>query len=188
MNKITETVGENKVSERIDVFTSEIAAVTRSRAAALIADGCVTVNGKKASKSDKVKSGDTVTVTVPEPAAYDIAPENIPLDIVYEDSDLLVVNKPKGMVVHPAPGHPGGTLVNALLYHCGGSLSGINGVARPGIVHRIDKDTSGLLIVAKNDFSHNHLAQQIQAHSFTREYSAVVTALSRRTPAQWTSP
>ena len=144
MNKITETVDENKAPERIDVFTSEIAAVTRSRAAALIADGCVTVNGQKASKSDKVKSGDTVTVTVPEPAAYDIAPENIPLDIVYEDSDLLVVNKPKGMVVHPAAGNYSGTLVNALMFHCGDSLSGINGVMRPGIVHRIDKNTSGL--------------------------------------------
>lgn len=177
MNKITETVGENKVSERIDVFTSEIAAVTRSRAAALIADGCVTVNGKKASKSDKVKSGDTVTVTVPEPAAYDIAPENIPLDIVYEDSDLLVVNKPKGMVVHPAPGHYSGTLVNALMYHCGDSLSGINGVIRPGIVHRIDRDTSGLLIVAKNDTAHNILAEQIKVHSFTREYMAVVQGI-----------
>ena len=125
MNKITETVGENKAPERIDVFTSEIAAVTRSRAAALIADGCVTVNGKKASKSDKVKSGDTVTVTVPEPAAYDITPENIPLDIVYEDGDLLVVNKPKGMVVHPAAGNYSGTLVNALMFHCGSSLSGM---------------------------------------------------------------
>ena len=174
MNKITETVGENKAPERIDVFTSEIAAVTRSRAAALIADGCVTVNGKKASKSDKVKSGDTVTVTVPEPAAYDIAPENIPLDIVYEDSDLLVVNKPKGMVVHPAAGNYSGTLVNALMFHCGSSLSGINGVMRPGIVHRIDKNTSGLLIVAKNDLAHTSLAEQIKAHSFTREYHAVV--------------
>ena len=151
MNKITETVGENKAPERIDVFTSEIAAVTRSRAAALIADGCVTVNGKKASKSDKVKAGDTVTVTVPEPAVYDITPENIPLDIVYEDGDLLVVNKPKGMVVHPAAGNYSGTLVNALMFHCGSSLSGINGVMRPGIVHRIDKNTSGLLMVAKND-------------------------------------
>ena len=162
MNKITETVGENKAPERIDVFTSEIAAVTRSRAAALIADGCVTVNGKKASKSDKVKPGDTITVTVPEPAAYDIAPENIPLDIVYEDGDLLVVNKPKGMVVHPAAGNYGGTLVNALMFHCGDSLSGIN------------KNTSGLLMVAKNDLAHISLAEQIKAHSFTREYHAVV--------------
>ena len=174
MNKITETVGENKAPERIDVFTSEIAAVTRSRAAALIADGCVTVNGKRASKSDKVKPGDTITVTVPEPAAYDIAPENIPLDIVYEDGDLLVVNKPKGMVVHPAAGNYGGTLVNALMFHCGDSLSGINGVMRPGIVHRIDKNTSGLLMVAKNDLAHISLAEQIKTHSFTREYHAVV--------------
>ena len=149
MNKITETVGADNTSTRIDVFTSEIADITRSRAAALIADGCVTVNGRKAAKSDKVKAGDTVTVTVPEPAVYDITPENIPLDIVYEDSDLLVVNKPKGMVVHPAAGNYSGTLVNALMFHCGSSLSGINGVMRPGIVHRIDKNTSGLLIVAK---------------------------------------
>lgn len=111
---------------------------------------------------------------LPEVRPLEVLPEAIPLEIVYEDTDLLVVNKPKGMVVHPAPGHGEGTLVNALLYHCGDSLSGINGVARPGIVHRIDKDTSGLLIVAKNDFSHTRLAEQIQAHTFTREYSAVV--------------
>lgn len=111
---------------------------------------------------------------LPEVRPLEVLPEAIPLEIVYEDTDLLVVNKPKGMVVHPAPGHGKGTLVNALLYHCGDSLSGINGVARPGIVHRIDKDTSGLLIVAKNDFSHTRLAEQIQAHTFTREYSAVV--------------
>ena len=163
MNKITETVGADNTSTRIDVFTAEIADITRSRAAALIADGCVTVNGRKAAKSDKVKAGDTVTVTVPEPAVCDITPENIPLDIVYEDSDLLVVNKPKGMVVH-----------HALMFHCGSSLSGINGVMRPGIVHRIDKNTSGLLIVAKNDLAHTSLAEQIKAHSFTREYHAVV--------------
>ena len=174
MNKITETVDENKVPERIDVFTSEIAAVTRSRAAALIADGCVTVNGKKASKSDKVKSGDTVTVTVPEPAAYDIAPENIPLDILYEDDDLLVVNKPKGMVVHPSAGHYTGTLVNAIMYHCRDSLSGINGEIRPGIVHRIDMDTTGSLIVCKNDESHVFIAEQIKEHSVNRRYRGIV--------------
>ena len=174
MNKITETVGADNTPTRIDVFTSEIADITRSRAATLIADGCVTINGRKAAKSDKVKAGDTVTVTVPGPAVYDMTPENIPLDIVYEDSDLLVVNKPKGMVVHPAAGNYSGTLVNALMFHCGSSLSGINGVMRPGIVHRIDKNTSGLLIVAKNDLAHTSLAEQIKAHSFTREYQAVV--------------
>ena len=174
MNKITETVGADNTSTRIDVFTSEIADITRSRAAALIADGCVTVNGRKAAKSDKVKAGDTVTVTVPEPAVYDITPENIPLDIDYEDSELLEVNQPKGMVGHPAAGKYSGTRVSALLIHCGSAVSGINGVRGTGIVNRIDKNTSGLLIVAKNDLAHTSLAEQIKAHSFTREYHAVV--------------
>lgn len=159
---------------RIDVFTAKTAEITRSRAAGLIADGNVLINGKAASKNAKVKDGDSVTITLPDPEIYDITPENIPLDIVYEDGDLLVVNKPKGMVVHPAAGNYSGTLVNALMYHCGDSLSGINGVMRPGIVHRIDKNTSGLLMVAKNDFAHNKLAEQIKEHSFTREYEAVV--------------
>lgn len=161
--------------QRVDkLLSAALEDLTRSAVQNLIQEGCVTCGGKPVSKSAKLKPGDLLIVELTEVRPLEVLPEAIPLDIVYEDSDLLVVNKPKGMVVHPAPGHPGGTLVNALLYHCGGSLSGINGVARPGIVHRIDKDTSGLLIVAKNDFSHNHLAQQIQAHSFTREYSAVV--------------
>lgn len=159
---------------RIDVFAAKVVEVTRSRAAGLIADGNVLINGKSAAKNDKVKDGDSVIITLPDPEVYNITPENIPLDIVYEDGDLLVVNKPKGMVVHPAAGNYSGTLVNALMYHCGDSLSGINGVMRPGIVHRIDKDTSGLLMVAKNDFAHNKLAEQIKDHSFTREYEAVV--------------
>ena len=159
---------------RIDVFTAKTAEITRSRAAGLIADGNVLINGKAAAKNAKVKDGDSVTITLPDPEIYDITPENIPLDIVYEDGDLLVVNKPKGMVVHPAAGNYSGTLVNALMYHCGDSLSGINGVMRPGIVHRIDKNTSGLLMVAKNDFAHNKLAEQIKENSFTREYEAVV--------------
>ena len=159
---------------RIDVFTAKTADITRSRAAGLIADGNVLINGKAAAKNAKVKAGDRVEITLPDPEVYNITPENIPLDIVYEDKDLLVVNKPKGMVVHPAAGNYSGTLVNALMYHCGDSLSGINGVMRPGIVHRIDKDTSGLLMVAKNDFAHNKLAEQIKEHSFTREYEAVV--------------
>lgn len=159
---------------RIDVFTAATAQITRSRAAGLIAGGNVLLNGKPAEKNDRLKNGDLVSVTLPDPTAYDIKAENIPLDIVYEDSDLLVVNKPKGMVVHPAAGNYSGTLVNALMYYCGDSLSGINGVMRPGIVHRIDKDTSGLLMVAKNDFAHNGLAAQIKEHSFTREYEAVV--------------
>ena len=134
----------------------------------------VTVNGKVPQKNMKLREGDRIILTVPEPVPPEALPENIPLDIVYEDGDLLVVNKPRGMVVHPAAGNPDGTLVNALLYHCGDSLSGINGILRPGIVHRIDKDTSGLLIVAKNDFSHRLLAEQIKEHSFTRKYQAVV--------------
>ena len=142
--------------ERTDKFLAlQDTGITRSAAAALIEQGCCLVNGKNAAKNQKLKAGDVVTLDVPEAQPADILPENIPLDIVYEDSDLLVVNKPKGMVVHPAPGHYSGTLVNALMYHCGDSLSGINGVIRPGIVHRIDRDTSGLLIVAKNDTAHN---------------------------------
>lgn len=159
---------------RIDIFAAKAAEITRSRAAGLIEDGNVLINGKSAAKNAKVRDGDSVIITLPDPEVYNITPENIPLYIVYEDGDLLVVNKPKGMVVHPAAGNYSGTLVNALMYHCGDSLSGINGVMRPGIVHRIDKDTSGLLMVAKNDFSHNKLAEQIKEHSFTREYEAVV--------------
>lgn len=161
--------------ERLDKFISEAAdGLTRSAAVKLIEDGCCTVNGKSVAKNYKLKSGDNVIIEIPDAAEVDILPENIPLDIVYEDNDLLVVNKPKGMVVHPAPGHYSGTLVNALMYHCKDSLSGINGEIRPGIVHRIDKDTSGLLIVAKNDTAHRGLAEQIKEHSFTREYEAVV--------------
>ncbi len=161
---------------RLDKFISEQTQgeITRSAAVKLIEDGNCTVNGKQVQKNYKLKAGDKVTVEIPEAVDVDILPENIPLDIVYEDNDLLVVNKPKGMVVHPAPGHYSGTLVNALMYHCKGSLSGINGEIRPGIVHRIDKDTSGLLIVAKNDTAHKGLAAQIKEHSFTREYEAVV--------------
>ena len=129
---------------------------------------------KPLTKSGKLAAGTVLTVQIPDPEPLDVRPENLPLPIVYEDGDLLVVNKPKGMVVHPAPGNPDHTLVNALLYHCGDSLSGINGVLRPGIVHRLDKDTSGLLIVAKNDFSHQKLAAQIAEHSFSREYETVV--------------
>ncbi|MBP3854914.1 MAG: RluA family pseudouridine synthase [Ruminiclostridium sp.] len=148
--------------------------ITRSFAAKLIEDGNCTVNGSAVSKNYKLKVGDNVSVLLPEPQVTDILPEDIPLDIVYEDSDLLVVNKPKGMVVHPAHGHYSGTLVNALMFHCGNSLSGINGELRPGIVHRIDMNTSGLLIAAKSDAAHKGLAEQIKEHSFTREYEAVV--------------
>jgi 23S rRNA pseudouridine1911/1915/1917 synthase len=161
-------------TRRIDVITAENADITRSYGAKLISDGMVFINGNTANKNAKPKAGDTILIKIPDPVSCEALPENIPLDIVYEDGDLLVVNKPKGMVVHPAAGNEKGTLVNALLFHCGDSLSGIGGVMRPGIVHRIDKDTSGLLIVAKNDTAHNFLAQQIKEHSFTREYEAVV--------------
>lgn len=162
--------------DRLDKFVSEASCgeITRSAAAKLIEEGGCLVNGSTAPKNYKLKAGDRVSVEIAEPKEVDILPENIPLDIVYEDEHLLVVNKPKGMVVHPAPGHYSGTLVNALMYHCKDSLSGINGEIRPGIVHRIDKDTSGLLIVAKSDAAHNGLAAQIKEHSFTREYEAVV--------------
>lgn len=164
-------------SDRLDKFLSDNdeTGLTRTAAARLIENGSCTVNGTHVPKNYKLRAGDRVILNIPEPEHVDILPENIPLEIVYEDNDLLVVNKPKGMVVHPAPGHSSGTLVNALMYHCGESLSGINGEIRPGIVHRIDKDTSGLLIVAKNDFAHRGLAEQIKVHSFTREYEAVVT-------------
>ncbi len=165
----------NENGIRLDKFIS-VADVGLSRSAAvnLIEKSGVTVNEKQVDKKYKLSAGDVVVLQIPEPVPYEAKAENIPLDIVYEDDYLLVVNKPKGMVVHPAAGNYDGTLVNALLYHCGDSLSGINGVLRPGIVHRIDKDTSGLLIVAKNDFAHAHLAKQIKDHSFTREYEAVV--------------
>lgn len=169
-----ETVFITGAPERLDSFVADAADISRSRAATLIVDGFVTLNGIVAGKNAKLKEGDKVIVTLPDPKPYEIKPENIPLDIVYEDDDLLVVNKPKGMVVHPAAGNYEGTLVNALMFHCGDSLSGINGVLRPGIVHRIDKNTSGLLMVAKNDIAHNGLAEQIKAHSFLREYSAIV--------------
>lgn len=162
--------GENRLDKQI----AENSELTRSAAVRLIERGLVTVDGKTAGKKDVPKPGTEIEVEIPEPEAVDILPENIPLEIVYEDEDVLVVNKPKGMVVHPAAGHYSGTLVNALMFHCGERLSGINGEIRPGIVHRIDKDTSGLLMIAKNDFSHLALSEQIKAHSFTREYSAVV--------------
>ena len=175
MNEFYFTADENAANQRIDKYIAENAdGLTRSAVQKLIADGCVSVNGKIPDKNMKLKTGDEIIINLPEPEICEALPEDIPLDIVYEDDDLLVVNKPRGMVVHPATGNYTGTLVNALMYHCGDRLSSINGVIRPGIVHRIDKDTSGLLIVAKNDFSHNLLAEQIKEHSFTRKYQAVV--------------
>lgn len=169
------TALEDNKGDRIDKFLSESSTrFSRSSIAKIIEDGGVEVNGSLVSKNYKCKTNDKIVVRIPKVKPLDVIAENIPLDIVYEDRDLLVVNKPKGMVVHPAAGNYSGTLVNALLYHCGASLSGINGVMRPGIVHRIDKDTSGLLIVAKNDISHSGLARQIKEHSFSREYECIV--------------
>ena len=177
MSEIIEfLIDEAYSGERLDkVVSANVENFTRSYAQKLIENKCVTVDEKVVdNKNFKVKKYQMIKIVVPEPEMLDLKPENIPLEIVYEDDDLLIVNKPKGMVVHPAPGNYSGTLVNALMYHCGESLSSINGTIRPGIVHRIDKETSGLLIVAKNDFSHKNLAEQIKNHSFSREYEAVV--------------
>ncbi len=162
------------IDKRIDVFMAEHGCITRSASQKLLKDSLVTVNGKAVSKNYKICENDVVEFDLPNAVESENKPQDIKLDIVYEDDDLLVVNKPKGMVVHPAAGNPDGTLVNALLFHCGSSLSGINGVIRPGIVHRIDKDTSGLLVVAKNDKAHVSLAEQIKSHSFDRFYEALV--------------
>lgn len=172
-------VGADEAGERIDKSVAEHMsgtadeAVSRTQVQQWIRDGHVTVNGKEVKPNYKLTAGDRIAACVPEPEELDIAPENIPLDIVYEDGDVIVVNKPRGLVVHPAPGHYSGTLVNGLLFHCR-DLSGINGVLRPGIVHRIDKDTSGLLMAAKNDKAHASLARQLKAHSVTRKYVALV--------------
>ena len=167
------TVAAEEVGARLDAYLAAATELTRSAAVRLIEDGQVTVNGKTPNKKEKVKAGDEIIVTMPEPETDEAIPQDIPLDIVYEDADILVVNKPCGMVVHPAAGNPDGTLVNAILFHCGDSLSGIGGVIRPGIVHRIDKDTSGLLVVAKNDAAHQHLADQLKVHRVRRVYHAI---------------
>ena len=167
---IADTAGE-----RLDAFVARICPdLTRSAAQRLIEEGAVTRNGKNAKKNDKLNMGDEITVTIPEPKEVDIVAREMPLDIVYEDEDVLVINKPKGLVVHPAAGHQDDTLVNGLLYALGDDLSGINGELRPGIVHRIDKDTSGLLAVAKNDLAHTMLASQLKDHSMYRMYDAIV--------------
>ena len=161
--------------ERLDAFLARsVENLTRSSAQRLLEEGCVQRNGKPGKKNDKLNIGDTVTFTLPEPKETDIVPTQMPLDIVYEDEDVLVLNKPKGLVVHPAAGHQDDTLVNGLLYAMGDSLSGINGELRPGIVHRIDKDTSGLLAVAKNDLSHTVLASQLKDHTMARTYECIV--------------
>lgn len=168
-------VSQNDIGQRVDRFISEnVEDLTRSAVQSIIENGGVSVGGKVIKKNYKLRVSDLVVVTIPEPVELDVTPEDIPLNVVFEDEHLLVVNKPKGMVVHPAAGNYTGTLVNALLSHCKGNLSGINGVIRPGIVHRIDKNTSGLLIVAKTNPAHLGLASQIKEHSFTRIYEAVV--------------
>ncbi len=171
--KETTTVTAEAAGKRLDVWLAETAEVSRSRAQQLIEGGEVLLNGKIAKKRDTLSSGDEVIYEIPAPEEIEAFPQDLPITIVYEDDHLLVVDKPQGMVVHPAPGNPDGTLVNALLYHCKGRLSSINGMVRPGIVHRIDKDTSGLLIVAKTDEAHRGLAEQIAVHSFVRRYEAV---------------
>ncbi len=167
------TVDSENVGVRLDVFVTAQAGVSRSAAQRLIESGDVVVCGRTRAKNYALREGDEVSVTVPEPEEYDVTAENIPLDIVYEDGDIIVVNKRRGMVVHPAAGNEHGTLVNALLYHCGGSLSGIGGVLRPGIVHRIDRNTTGLIAAAKNDCAHAALAAQLTDHSMHREYCAL---------------
>lgn len=164
---------EEDRGKRLDAFVSEETELTRSAAVRLIEEGNITVNEKRVEKKQKMTPGDVVSVLLPEPEDMQALPEDIPLDVVWEDADLIVVNKPVGMVVHPAPGNPTGTLVNALLHHCKGSLSGIGGVIRPGIVHRIDKDTSGLLVIAKNDETHLALSEQLKGHRINRIYTAV---------------
>ena len=169
------TAATEHAGVRLDAFLSADGALTRSQAARLIAEGRVRVNGKPAAKSARLSGGETVTVDVPQLRETALPPQYIPLDVVYEDDDVIVVNKPTGLVVHPAPGHPDGTLVNALLHHCGDSLSGIGGEKRPGIVHRIDRDTSGLIIAAKNDAAHLALSAQLKDHSLSRTYECLVT-------------
>ena len=171
----TLTLRADTPGERADQLLSrQMEGLTRSAAQKLLEQGLVCCQGVPLKKNARPEPGTLLTVELPEPEPVDIVPQNIPLDIVYEDDDVIVVNKPVGLVVHPAPGHPDGTLVNALLYHCGDSLSGINGEKRPGIVHRIDRDTSGLIIVAKNDAAHLALAAQLEDHTLARVYECVV--------------
>ncbi len=167
-------ITDENVKKRLDVYVFETLGITRSSAQGMIDAGLVTVNGKAEGKNYRLRLGDDIEIEEQEPKELNVEAENIPLDIVFEDDDIIVINKPSGMVVHPAPGNESGTLVNALLYHCKGSLSGINGVIRPGIVHRIDKDTSGLLVVAKNDESHVFLSSLLKDHGIKRVYHAIV--------------
>ena len=176
MEILTLQPNQEDAGTRIDAWlAANLEDVTRSGAQRLLEEGKVTKDGKALAKNYKLTGREILEVSLPDPEPVDVVPQNIPLDIVFEDSDVIVVNKPKGLVVHPSPGHPDGTLVNALLYHCGDSLSGIGGELRPGIVHRIDRDTSGLIIAAKNDFSHQRLAAQLQDHTLARIYHCIVT-------------
>ncbi|MBR3894274.1 MAG: RluA family pseudouridine synthase [Clostridia bacterium] len=170
---LTLSASDEDVGKRVDVFAAQSGELTRSALGRLLESGSVTVNGAPIAKNYRIRQGDVVEITLPTPAPCEAIPQNIPLDIIYEDDDLIVINKPVGMVVHPAAGNPDGTLVNALLYHCGSSLSGVGGVIRPGIVHRIDKDTSGLLVVAKNDETHLALSAQLKGHHIRRTYYAI---------------
>jgi 23S rRNA pseudouridine1911/1915/1917 synthase len=175
--------------ERADLWlTGKLEDLTRSHIRKLIDQGKVTVNGKNITGHYRMKEGDLVLVTVPEPEEADIIPENIPLDILYEDSDVILINKPKGMVVHPAAGHSTGTIVNALMFHCRGNLSGINGVMRPGIVHRIDRDTTGVIIACKNDHAHNIIAAQLKEHSVRRKYLAIACGVIKEEEGTVDSP
>lgn len=182
------TVSGEWIEKRLDVAVAELADVTRSAAARLIEEGFATVNEKTVAKNYRLRERDILEVSIPEPEPDAAIPQEIPLDIVYEDDDIIVVNKPCGMVVHPAAGNPDGTLVNALLWHCGDSLSGVGGVARPGIVHRIDKDTEGLLVVAKNDAAHLKLAADIKEHLVNRVYYAVAIGGFRETEGTVDAP
>ena len=180
MEPIRLRASEESKNQRLDAFlASSLDGLTRSQAARLIESGEVAVNGKTAGKSYKLAGGEDIAVTLPEPEPVEAVPQDIPLDVVYEDADVIVVNKPSGMVVHPAPGHPDGTLVNALLYHCAGTLSGVGGALRPGIVHRIDRDTSGLIIAAKNDAAHQYLSAQLADHTLARTYECIVVGSLR---------
>ncbi len=180
MEPILLRASEESKNQRLDAFlASSLDGLTRSQAARLIESGEVAVNGETAGKSYKLAGGEDIAVTLPEPEPVEAVPQDIPLDVVYEDADVIVVNKPSGMVVHPAPGHPDGTLVNALLYHCAGTLSGVGGALRPGIVHRIDRDTSGLIIAAKNDAAHQYLSAQLADHTLARTYECIVVGALR---------
>ena len=180
MGPIRLRASEESKNQRLDAFlASSLDGLTRSQATRLIESGEVAVNGRAVSKSYKLAGGEDIAVTLPEPEPVEAVPQDIPLDVVYEDADVIVVNKPSGMVVHPAPGHPDGTLVNALLYHCAGTLSGIGGALRPGIVHRIDRDTSGLIIAAKNDAAHQYLSAQLADHTLARTYECIVVGALR---------